>query len=132
MKYHRTEYLKIKLRGRPARVVFTRRKIRVARPCSRCGRVMPVGSLFWRRGHWSLHIECFEQLKRSCRTVNIRGAGRKPALNINKVAAIVLEMNAAASKGTPINCKAVARQVGTSESTVRRFVSGQYYARIAA
>lgn len=113
-------------RGRPVRLRFTRRRILKPRPCSVCKRDMPAGSLFWRRGHISLHEWCFERRQRASRTVNIKGAGRKRVIDKRKAAAIVVELDTCKRTGRTFSARAVARQLGIGDATVRRFIKGGY------
>lgn len=120
-------------RGRLVEVEFVRRKVHVERPCSHCKETLPVGSLFWRRGHVSLHIECFETLRDHGKAARARegGSGRKPVLDAHKMAQVTIALFDAKEKAIDPNVRAIARHVGASERTVRRFINGKYMKKAA-
>jgi hypothetical protein len=101
---------------------YTRRKVKVEGPCKRCGQTLLAGSLFWRRGHVRVHIECFESMQRQANLAKARvTGGRKPVLDADKELMIDKLHNLQHPPSY------IAKQIGVSKRTVIRYLKGRYH-----
>lgn len=131
-RWNKTQEILQRIGGVVRRVTFVRRKAKVGHTCSECRTEIAVDSLFWKRWHRSIHIECFEELKRRAATLHMDGRqGRKPVLDDGKQEQVANELTLSSLHGTEPNYREIGRKVNVSERTIRRFAKGDYLRQTA-